>query len=97
MAHELICNRNEVRPTTAVIPRVPTEAESYGYCRGQAVDLGPVMPAAQFRVTEQKVDYNSSGRDYPSKLTTEYLFFILAFSYSYQSNRSQSHGLVIGL
>ena len=26
--------------------RVPTKAESYGYCRGQVVDLGPVMPAA---------------------------------------------------
>ena len=42
-----------VWPTMAAIPRVPTKAESYGYCRGQAVDLGPVMPAAQFRVTNE--------------------------------------------
>ena len=30
-----------------------TEAELYGYCHGQAVDLGPMMPAAQFRVTDK--------------------------------------------
>ena len=46
-----------VWPTTVAIPCVPTEAESYGYCRGQAVDLGPVMPAAQFRVTEERGTY----------------------------------------
>ena len=37
----------------AAIPRAPTEAELYGYCQGQVVDLGPVMPAAQFRVKEE--------------------------------------------
>ena len=42
-----------VWPTTVVILRVPTEAESYGYCQGQVVDLGPVMPAVQFCVTEK--------------------------------------------
>ena len=46
-----------VWPTTATIPRVPTEAESYGYCQGQAVDLSPVMPAAQFHVTEERGTY----------------------------------------
>ena len=28
-----------VQPSTAVIPQVPTEAKSYRYCQGQAVDL----------------------------------------------------------
>ena len=42
-----------VWPTTVVIPCVLTEAKSYGYCLGQAVDLGPVMPAAQFQVMEE--------------------------------------------
>ena len=51
-----------VWPTTAVIPCVPTEAESYGYCRGQAVDLGPVMPAAQFCVTEEGGTYLCMAR-----------------------------------
>ena len=37
----------------AAILRALTEAELYGYCCRQAVDLGPVMPAAQFRVTEE--------------------------------------------
>ena len=42
-----------VWPTTAVTPRVPTEAESYGYCWNQAVDLGLVMPAVQFCVINE--------------------------------------------
>ena len=42
-----------VWPPTAAIPRALTEAELYGYCCGQAVDLGPVMPAAQFQVTDE--------------------------------------------
>ena len=32
-----------VWPTTAAIPHVPTEAKSYGYCRGQAVDLSQAL------------------------------------------------------
>ena len=43
--------------TTAVIQRVPTEAKSYSYCQGQVVDLGPVMPAVQFCVTEEGGTY----------------------------------------
>ena len=39
--------------TTVAIPHALTEAESYGYCQGQAVDLSPVMPAAQFQVMEE--------------------------------------------
>ena len=42
-----------VWPTTAAIPRALTEAELYGYCQGQAVDLSPVMLVAQFWVTEE--------------------------------------------
>ena len=42
-----------VWPTTVAIPCTLTEAESYGHCRGQAMDLGPVMLAVQFWVTEE--------------------------------------------
>ena len=42
---------------TAAIPRALTEAEPYDYCRSQAVDLGPVMPAAQFRVEDKAGTY----------------------------------------
>ena len=51
-----------VLPTTAMIPHVPTKAESYGHCQGQVVDLGPVMSAAQFHVTEEKGTYLCTGR-----------------------------------
>ena len=39
-------------PVAAILQAL-TEAELYGYCHGQAVDLSPVMPAAQFWVTEE--------------------------------------------
>ena len=39
--------------TTADIPCALTEAEWYGYYQHQAVDLGPMMPVAQFQVTEE--------------------------------------------
>ena len=42
-----------VWPTMAAIPHALTEAKSYGYCWGQALDLGPMMLAAQFWVTEE--------------------------------------------
>ena len=51
-----------VWPTTVAILCIPTEAESYGYCRGQAVDLGPVMPATQFHVTEERGTYLCTAR-----------------------------------
>ena len=41
-----------VWPTMVVILHALTEAELYGYCWGQAVDLSPMMPAVQFWVTE---------------------------------------------
>ena len=34
-----------------------TEVEQYGYRHGHAVDLGPVMPATQFRVTDEEGTY----------------------------------------
>ena len=43
-------------PAVAVLRALP-EAEQYGYRRGQAVDLGPVMPATQFRVTDEVGTY----------------------------------------
>ena len=39
------------------IPQALTEVELYGYCHAQAVDLGPVMPVAQFRVTDEAGTY----------------------------------------
>ena len=44
-------------PLAMAVPRALTEAEPYGYCRGQAVDLGPVMPAVQLRVTDEAGTY----------------------------------------
>ena len=41
----------------AAIPWAPTEAELYGYCCSQVVDLGLVMPVAQFRVTAKAGNY----------------------------------------
>ena len=51
-----------VWPTMAAILCVPTEAESYGYCQGQALDLSPVMPAVQFHVTEERGTYLCTTR-----------------------------------
>ena len=39
-------------PAAAVLWAL-TEAELYGYCHGQVVDLGPVMPAIQYQVAEE--------------------------------------------
>ena len=39
--------------TAACIPHTLTEAELYGYCGGQVVDLGHLILAAQFWVTEE--------------------------------------------
>ena len=41
----------------AAMPRALTEAELYGYCCSQAVDLGPVMLAVQLRVTDEAGTY----------------------------------------
>ena len=46
-----------VWPPAVAIPQALTEAELYVYCCDQAVDLGPVMPVAQFRVTDEAGAY----------------------------------------
>ena len=46
-----------VWPTMVVIPHALTEAELYGYCQGQVVDLSPMMPAVQFWVMEEGGTY----------------------------------------
>ena len=42
-----------VWPPAVAIPWALTEAELYGYCHGQVVDLSPMMLVAQFWVTEE--------------------------------------------
>ena len=46
-----------VWPPAAAMPRAATEVEQYGYHCSQAVDLGPIMPATQFRVTDKVGTY----------------------------------------
>ena len=49
--------------TTAAILRALSEAELYGYCRGQVVNLGPMMLVAQFWVMEEWGAYLCIVRD----------------------------------
>ena len=51
-----------VWPTMEAIVCTFTEAESYGCCWGQAVDLGPLMPVAQFWVMEEGGAYLCTAR-----------------------------------
>ena len=46
-----------VWPPTVAVRQALTEAELYGYCRGQVVDLGTVMLVEQFRVTDKAGTY----------------------------------------
>ena len=46
-----------VWPSAVAVPRALTEAELYGYCHGQVVDLSPVMLVTQFWVAEEGVAY----------------------------------------
>ena len=46
-----------VWPLATAMLRALTEAELYGYCRGQAVDLRPVMPVVQLRVMDKVGTY----------------------------------------
>ena len=48
-------------PSVAV-PWATMEVEQYGYHCGQAIDLGPVMPATQFRVTDEAGTYLCAAR-----------------------------------
>ena len=42
---------------SAAMPWATTEVEQYGYRHGHTIDLGPVMPATQFRVTDEEGTY----------------------------------------
>ena len=44
-------------PPAMAVPQALTEAEPYGYCCSQAVDLGLVMPVAQLKVTDEAGTY----------------------------------------
>ena len=46
-----------VWPLGAAMPRAATEVEQYGYHRGHTIDLSPVMPVTQFRVTDEEGTY----------------------------------------
>ena len=46
-----------VWPPAVAVPWALTQAEPYGCSRGQAIDLGPVMPAAQLRVMDEVGTY----------------------------------------
>ena len=46
-----------VWPLSAAMPQAATEVEQYGYCCGNAVDLGAVVPAMEFRVTDEEGAY----------------------------------------
>ena len=48
--------------TVVAIPHALTEAELYGYCWGQAVDLSPMLLAAQFQVMEEGRAYLCTAR-----------------------------------
>ena len=46
-----------VWPPIAAVPRSAMQAEQYGYRGGNAVNLGAVMPAMEFRVTDEEGTY----------------------------------------
>ena len=46
-----------VWPPSAAVPRTATQVEQYGYCHGNAINLGVVMPAMEFRVTDEEGAY----------------------------------------
>ena len=42
---------------SAAVPQATTEVEQYGYHHHNAIDLSPVMPVMQFRVTDEEGTY----------------------------------------
>ena len=46
-----------VWPPSVAIPRTATQVDQYGYHHVNAVDLGAVMPAMEFRVTDEEGTY----------------------------------------
>ena len=51
-----------VWPPAVAMPRAATEVEQYGYHWGHAVDLSPVMPVSQFKVTDEAGTYLCAAR-----------------------------------
>ena len=46
-----------VWPPSVAMPWAATEVEQYGYHHSNAIDLSPVMPAMEFRVTDKEGAY----------------------------------------
>ena len=46
-----------VLPPGAAMPQATMEVEQYGYCHCHAIDLGPIMPVTQFKVTDKAGTY----------------------------------------
>ena len=46
-----------VWPPIVAVPHSATQVEQYGYCHGNSIDLGTVMPAVGFRVTDEERAY----------------------------------------
>ena len=44
-------------PPAVAMPWAPTEVEQYSYRQGQAIDLRPIMPVMQFRMTHEAGTY----------------------------------------
>ena len=51
-----------VWPPSAAIPQTTTQVKQYGYHHGNAVNLGAVMPAMEFRVTDEEGTYLCAER-----------------------------------
>ena len=49
-------------PPSAAVPWTTTQVEQYGYCCGNTIDLGAVMPAMEFRVTDEEGTYLCMAR-----------------------------------
>ena len=49
-------------PLAVAMPQAPMEVEQYSYCHGQAIDLGPIMLATQFSVTDEAGTYLCAAR-----------------------------------
>ena len=51
-----------VWPPSTAVPQTMTQVKQYGYHRGNAVDLGTVMPVMEFRVTDEEETYLCAAR-----------------------------------
>ena len=47
---------------SAAVPQTTTQVEQYGYCHGNTIDLGAVMPVMEFRVTDEEGTYLCAAR-----------------------------------